>query len=74
MNESSSSPGADAPEEEEEEDGPSPVSAPVDHEEEGEEADRRSDAAPTGDAQLAAEIENLRGKLAAALARNTELE
>jgi hypothetical protein len=50
------------------------VSAPVCHGEEGEETNRRSEVAPTTDAQLAAEIENLRDWLAAALARNNEFE
>jgi hypothetical protein len=68
------SPGADSLEEEEEEGGPSTVSAPVDHGEEGEETYRRTNAAPTADAQLASEIENLNERLTAAVARNNEFE
>jgi hypothetical protein len=44
------------------------------HEEEEEETDRRSDAAPAADAQLVAETENMRAKLSAALARNNKFE
>jgi hypothetical protein len=63
------SPGANIPEEEEGK--PSPVSSPVGH---GEEKDRRWDVAPTADAQLTAEIKNLREKLAAAHTRTNEFE
>jgi hypothetical protein len=78
MDESPFSPGAGTPEEEEEENrkegGPSAVSVPVGHGEEGEEIDRSWDAAATADAQLVAETENLHEKLAAPLARNNEFE
>jgi hypothetical protein len=63
------SPGADTPEED---GGPSPVSASVGHREEEGKTDRRSDASPITHSQLAAEIENFREELAAALARSNE--
>jgi hypothetical protein len=42
--------------------------------EEGEERDRRTDAASTADAPLTTEIEILREKLTGGLARNNEFE